>query len=160
MTTGDQARASVLVRVSPPDAFRIFTEEIDQWWRRGRAYRLAGKRGSVMCLEAGVGGRLLESYQLRGETRVVETGTVTVWEPPTRLVFEWRSVTFAEGERTEVEVEFAPSPSGTIVTVTHRGWAAIRDDHPVRHGAATRAFLADLGRWWGALLSSMRGRTV
>lgn len=32
---GDQARATVLVAVSPEVAYRVFTEEIDQWSRRG-----------------------------------------------------------------------------------------------------------------------------
>jgi hypothetical protein len=31
----DQVRVSVLVEVPPADAFRIFVEDIDLWWRRG-----------------------------------------------------------------------------------------------------------------------------
>lgn len=34
-TAGDQARVTVLVAVDPETAFEVFTEEIDQWWRRG-----------------------------------------------------------------------------------------------------------------------------
>ena len=41
-TAGDRARVSVLVRVPPEQAFRVFTEEIDAWWRRGPEYRVAG----------------------------------------------------------------------------------------------------------------------
>jgi len=32
---GDQVRVTVLVAVDPEVAFKVFTEEIDQWWRRG-----------------------------------------------------------------------------------------------------------------------------
>ena len=81
---------------------------------------------------------------------------MTRWEPPSRLVFEWRGVNFAPGERTEVEVLFEPSPSGTLVTVTHRGWAGLRPDHPVRHGQEVTAFIRMMGLWWGDLLTSLR----
>lgn len=153
---GDQARASVRVGLPRELAFRVFTEEIDRWWRRGVAHRVMKGDGSVLCLEGFVGGRLFESFEGARGPRVVQTGTVTAWEPPARFVFEWRAVNFAEGEKTEVEVTFEPTSSGTVVTVTHRGWGAIRADHPVRHGQDVRAFLARLGGWWGGLLTSLR----
>ena len=37
----DRARVSMLVRVPPAVAFRAFTEDVDQWWRGGRKYRVA-----------------------------------------------------------------------------------------------------------------------
>jgi uncharacterized protein YndB with AHSA1/START domain len=153
---GDQARATVLVQVPPDVAFRVFTEEIDQWWRRGLRYRVAGGNRGFIHLEPRLGGRLYESFEDKGTTRVFETGTVTAWDPPSRLTFEWRGVTFAPGERTEVEVQFVPSASGTTVTVTHRGWASLRPDHPVRHGHDVPAFIRMNGLWWGDLLSSLR----
>lgn len=156
---GDQARVTALVRVEPVEAFRIFTQEIDLWWRRGLAYRVAGKRRGVICIEPEVGGRLFELFETcAGVERVIETGKVLAWEPPHRLVLEWRPVNFKPDEVTEVEVEFAPSPSGTQVTVTHRGWSRIRGDHPARHGKEVGPFVADLGRWWGDLLTSLRER--
>jgi len=153
---GDQARATVLVAVPPAVAFQVFTEEIDQWWRRGLKYRVAGGNRGFIHLEPHVGGRLFESFEAKGQTRVFETGMVRVWEPPSRLVFEWRGVNFVPGEKTEVEVQFAPSPSGTTVTVTHRGWASLRPDHPVRHGNEVPAFIRMMGLWWGDLLTSLR----
>jgi uncharacterized protein YndB with AHSA1/START domain len=154
---GDQARVTVLVRVPPSVAFRVFTEEIDKWWRRGLKYRVAGKRRGIIHLEPKLGGRLFESFDTAaGRTKVIETGTVTLWQPPERLVFEWRAVNFAKSERTEVEVCFAPTASGTQVTVTHRGWSKIRGDHPARHGLDVAAFLRSMGLWWGELMASMR----
>lgn len=150
-SAADQVRVAIQVAVAPAVAFRVFTAELDAWWRRGLAYRVApGDRG-VISLEPRVGGRLFESYRVDGVERVVETGTVTAWQPPTRLVFEGRAVNFVPGQRTEVEVTFAPSGRGTLVTVTHRGWDAIPSDHPVRHGRDSAAFLRELGRWWGEL---------
>ncbi|HEY6556730.1 MAG TPA: SRPBCC domain-containing protein [Polyangiaceae bacterium] len=155
-TAQDQARASVLVRVDRERAFRLFTEEIDRWWRRGLKYRVAGKRRGIIALEPRVGGRLFESFDVDGETRVTVSGQVTAWEPPARLMFEWRAVNFAPSESTEVEVRFEPDGESTLVTVTHRGWSKIRPDHPARHGLAPAAFLRMMGMWWADLLSSAR----
>jgi uncharacterized protein YndB with AHSA1/START domain len=160
-TPGDQARASVLVKVEPAAAFHVFTEEIDRWWRRGPKYRVAGKRRGILCLEPGVGGRLYESFDTAGETRVVETGRVTAWEPPARIVFEWRAVNFAPtDDSTEVEVTFEARSGGTLVTVTHRGWSRIRADHPARHGLDVAPFIRMMGLWWGDLLGAMREHTT
>jgi len=156
---GDQARASVLVRVPPSEAFRLFTEEIDSWWRGGLRYRI-GKRRSVVHLEPKLGGRLFESFETSAGVKVKETGRITCFEPPTRLVLEWRAVNFSPDERTEVEVLFEPSPSGTLVSVCHRGWSKIRADHPVRHGQDTAAFLRGIGGWWGDLMTSLRERAA
>jgi uncharacterized protein YndB with AHSA1/START domain len=147
---------SVSVDVPVDLAFRVFTEEIDQWWLHSVRYRVAGKRRGIVHLEPKLGGRLFESFEAREGTRVVETGVVTAWEPPTRLVFEWRAVNFAPAEKTEVEVTFEPSGGGTLLTLVHRGWSAIRPDHPARHGKDAPAFLRMMGFWWGSLLTSLR----
>lgn len=156
---GDQVRVSVLVAVPIEAAFRIFTEEIDQWWLRGPRYRIAGRRRGILHMEPEVGGRLFESVESASGDTAMEAGRVLVWEPPRRLVFEWRARNFAPSEKTEVEVVFAPQPSGTRVTVTHRGWARIRPDHPARHGLDTRAFLRMMALWWGELMTSLREHT-
>lgn len=156
---GDQARASVLVSLPPDEAFRVFTEEIDQWWRRGLKYRVAGKRRGVIHLEPFAGGRLFESFETSPSSRpkVIDTGRVTVWEPPSRLVFEWRAVNFRPADAsTEVEVTFEARTRGTFVTVTHRGWSRVRPDHPARHGLEVAAFIRMMGLWWGELLSALR----
>jgi len=153
--SGDRAIVSISVRVSAPEAFRIFTEEIDQWWRHGRKYRL-GRGRSVLHLEPRLGGRLYESFGEGPRTRIYETGQVLVWEPPARFVLEWRAANVAPEEKTEVEVRFAPSGPSTLVTLEHRGWSNIRADHPARHGEPVPAFVRQLGLWWGDLLSSLR----
>lgn len=153
---GNQATVTVSVAVAPDEAFRIFTQEIDRWWRRGRRFRNApGDRG-IVCLEPGPAGRVFESFDTAGGERVVEIGRTRVWDPPHRLVFEWRNVNFAPDERTEVEVSFKPAAAGTTVTVVHRGWSALRADHPARHGLAVAPFIRMMGLWWGDLLTSLR----
>jgi uncharacterized protein YndB with AHSA1/START domain len=157
--SGDQAVVTVLVKVEQATAFRLFTEEIDRWWRAGRKYRV-GRDRSVVHLEPKLGGRLFEAFDSGDQPRVVQTGTVICWEPPRRLVLEWRAVNFAPEERTEVEVSFTPSSTGTLVRVCHRGWSRIRADHPVRHGQASAEFIRSMGMWWSELLSSLRELTV
>ena len=156
---GDQARVSMLVKVPPSVAFRAFTEEIDQWWGRGRKYRVAGDRRGIIHIEPKLGGRLFESFEAGAESKVIETGHVTAWEPPARLGLEWRSPNFAPGEKTFVEVLFEESASGTLVTVTHSGFAALRPDHPVRHGHDVPTFLRWMGMWWADLLMLFKGHT-
>ena len=156
MSGGDQARVSVAVAVPPGDAFDIFTSEIDRWWRRGRKFRHAGARSGLIRLEPQVGGRLFESFDGERGEHVIEVGRVRVWDPPLRLVFSWRNVNFAPNEETEVEVEFKATAGGTLVTVTHRGWAALRADHPARHGLVGAAFARMIGLWWGEQMASLR----
>ncbi|HEY5934846.1 MAG TPA: SRPBCC domain-containing protein [Kofleriaceae bacterium] len=151
----DKVRVTTFVRVTVEDAFAVFTEEIDRWWRRGPAYRVSGRDPGTLHLEPRLGGRIFEQYGAEGSA-LHEAGTITIWEPPRHLAFEWRSVTFVPGESTTVELWFEPSGEGTRVTLEHRGWTAIREDHPVRHGNPTGAFLRDLGMWWGGLLTSLR----
>ena len=159
MTTpaGNQARVTVGVAVPPAVAFEVFTQEIDLWWRRGPQFRRVGGERALIAIEGREGGRVFESAGAGMPAQ--EIGRVLAWQPPSRLVFEWRGGNFAPGERTEVEVRFEAAPGdGTTVTVTHRGWAAIRADHPVRHGQDVPAFIGGMGRWWGGLLSSYRLR--
>jgi hypothetical protein len=154
---GDEARATVFVAVRPNDAFRIFTEEIDHWWRQGVRFRNAGPKRGLIRIEPGVNGRVFESFEGPDQQPVViEIGRVTLWEPPEHLSIEWRNANFSPTEKTEVDVTFRALRDGCEVRVIHRGWAAIRPDHPVRHGGDARQTLRLIGSWWGQLLSSFR----
>jgi uncharacterized protein YndB with AHSA1/START domain len=153
---GDRARVVVHVAVDQREAFRIFTEDIDRWWRRGQRYRVAGTRPGVVRLEPGVGGRLVESFHEGDVVHIHEAGRIIAWEPPRRLALAWRGANFGPDEVTEIEVRFEARPRGTEVTLTHRGWSHIRPDHPARHGLAVPGFIRMLGLWWGEQLSSLR----
>jgi uncharacterized protein YndB with AHSA1/START domain len=150
---GDRIKVSVFVAVPPAAAFAAFTEQIDQWWRRGPAYRIAGRSPGAMHLEPRLGGRIFETYSDGDERH--EVGAITAWQPPDHFAFTWRSITFTRGETTQVEVTFRPRRGGTDVALEHSGWTAIPDDHPVRHGQVGSAFLGGIGRWWADLLTSL-----
>jgi len=153
---GDVASVSVFVRVAQDDAFDVFTREIDQWWRQGVKFRIAGRRRGQLFFECALGGRLFETFEASSGSRTIEVGKVTRWEPPASFELEWRGVNFAPDEKTFVEVTFQPSGEGTLVTVRHRGWSALRDDHPARHGLVGPAFSRMIGMWWADLMTSLR----
>lgn len=153
---GDVASATVYVAVRPDAAFEVFTQEIDLWWRHGRKFRIGGRRPGQISIEAQLGGRLFETFERNGSTRTFDVGKVIVWEPPNSLCLEWRGVNFKPDERTLVDVTFVASGDGTLVTVRHRGWAALRDDHPARHGLLGPDFSRMIGLWWAELLTSLR----
>jgi uncharacterized protein YndB with AHSA1/START domain len=154
--TGDCARISVAVAVPPARAFEIFTEDIDRWWRRGPKYRQSESHRGLLRIEPGVGGRLFESFERGGSPHVVEVGLIRVWQPPKRVNFTWRNANFAADEATEVDIEFAPTASGTLITVTHSGLSGLRHDHPARHGLQSAEFSRMIGLWWGEQMSSLR----
>lgn len=109
--TDDAVTVHVDVSVAPAVAFRIFTEEIDQWWVRGPANFYDGAHAHGMRFEPGVGGRLL---QVNAGAEDRELGRITAWEPSERLAYE-------TGDGAAVEVRFEPADSGTRVVVEQRG---------------------------------------
>ena len=153
MSSAETARVTTFVAVSPDDAFEVFTDEIDIWWRRGPRFRNFAREDAELGFERDAGGRRLVERQAG---KVFEIGRVRVWEPGRRLVFEWRLSNFAPGEVTEVEVRFEASGDGTRVTLEHRGWDALRGDHPARHGLHERAFGAMIGGYWADLVKVYR----
>lgn len=158
MSEETRVRAQTIVPLPPDEAFALFTEEVDTWWRHGPRFRPAidGKEG-VMRLEPGVGGRLLEVYDA-GE--VFELGRIQVFEPGKHLVFWMGGRDFAPDEWTEVEVRFDAVRRGTQVSIEHRGFDALGRDHGVWHGQDVGAFVGAMGLWWGDLLVGLRAAGV
>ncbi|MDB4986852.1 MAG: hypothetical protein JWN04_2030 [Myxococcaceae bacterium] len=153
---GDVATVTVFVAVSPHDAFVVFTEEIELWWKQGMKFRSGGKRAGQIALECKLGGRLFETFESKGSMHTFDVGKVLAWDPPRTLCLEWRGINFKPEEKTFVDVTFLASGEGTLVTVRHRGWADLRDDHPARHGLHGADFARMIGLWWGELMTSLR----
>lgn len=143
-------RASTVVSLSPDEAFALFTDEVDTWWKQGPRYRVArdGREGQLR-FEPGVGGRLLETY---AEGDAFELGRIEVWEPGMRLTFLMGGNDFAAEEWTTVDIRFDRTDRGTEVTLTHTGFDALGRDHGVWHGEGPEAFVGFMGLWWGDLL--------
>lgn len=143
----DAVTVERVVAVDPARAFAAFTDEIDGWWRRGSRFRWL-TRGGALAFE---GGQLVE----RCDKDAFVVGAVLAWEPPHRLVFEWRAPTFVGDEVTEVEIRFVAEAGRTRVLLEHRGWSRIRRDHPARGGTKeTPAFQGLFGLYWADLLGA------
>jgi hypothetical protein len=109
----DSVHASIDVAFDPITAFKIYTEEIDAWWQRGRKNFYDWKRAIGMRFEPGVGGRYLEIYDdATGDA--LEIGRITLWEPGRRFVYR------SSLDDTEVDVRFEPIPGGTKVVLEQR----------------------------------------
>jgi uncharacterized protein YndB with AHSA1/START domain len=156
---GDRVSVSVHVDAPPAIAFEVFTAEIDLWWRHGMKFRIGGRAHSVLHLEPRLGGRMFEAIEA-GTPQVVQTGTVTAWDPPHGLEIEWRGVNFAPGEKTTISVRFMPRAQGTEVILVHSGFASLPPDHPVRHGQPVDAFVRHMAMWWSDQLTSLRMRVA
>lgn len=122
MSSMDSVTVKTFLAIDQITAFKRFTEEIDTWWKRGPKFRYDPTRNSVIRFERGVGGRLVEIYN---DDDYFLIGEVLVWEPGSRLVFDWRAPSFEASQVTEVEVRFVPAPGGTQVTLEHRGWDSL-----------------------------------
>lgn len=147
MSRPDSAIATVDVAVDPDTAFRIFTEEIGRWWKPGPLNWNNSERAVGVRIEPGVGGRWIELLDAAtGEG--VECGRITVWEPGTRLVFEYRDEGH-EIDGTEVEIRFEEIHGGTRVTLEHRGWDAVPPNVAARRRNLKRWGWANVLNWYG-----------
>jgi len=125
---------SVEVPVTPAQAFELWTDGINRWWRKGTYYWNDRHRARGLRFEPYPGGRFIEVYdETTGEG--LEIGRISVWEPGRRLVYSWREAGWRPEEKTEVEVVFEPTAAGgTRVTVTHSGWETVSDSARRREG--------------------------
>lgn len=153
MIVHDRVRVTAVIPGSPERVFRLFTEDVDRWWRRGPRFRF-GRRDGTLRFEGGVGGRLVEDFG--PEEPPFEVGVVEAWEPGVLLRFGYRARSFAPGESTWVQVSFEAHPGGTRVVLVHGGWDGFAAEHPVRHRLDPSSFDAMIGLMWADQMGSLR----
>jgi uncharacterized protein YndB with AHSA1/START domain len=116
-------RKSIVVQVSPEQAFRVFTEGLASWWPF-KGHSIFGENVDTVVIEGRVGGRWYERSK-SGEEALV--GTLTAWEPPDRFAVDWHP---GRGEETaqQLEIRFLPEgEAATRVEVVHTGWDRLAD---------------------------------
>jgi len=145
------------IRAAPDRVFDAFTREIGLWWKPNMLFNFTPRSPGVLAFEPGVGGRLTETLP---NGKVFEIGRIRVWERPTRLVFGWRQATFTPEQGTEVEVSFLQIGDETRVTVEHRGWDTVPQEHVARHHFPDALFLRRHAEWWQALLAAMKAHAA
>lgn len=147
---------SMVVDVSPRQAFAVFTEQIDLWWLRGPEHRFrAPYDDGMLRFTPGVGGTLTEHYP---DGTAFTIGEVLTWQPGECLRLSWRLPNFTAAQYTEVTVRFSAEQDRTRVSVEHRGFASLPPEHPARHGQQGRALALARGRLWAEALTSLRDR--
>ncbi|MFM0596479.1 SRPBCC family protein [Paraburkholderia dilworthii] len=153
-----RVQVSLRVAASPSRAFDVFTREIGRWWRPNGLFQFTPQGAGVLSFEPAEEGsdghgRLVETQP---DGSVFEVGRVTAWERGERLAFGWRQASFSAAQHTHVEVRFEAVGDETRVTVEHRGWDTVPQDHVARHHFPDRVFLLRHGEWWQALLAALR----
>lgn len=149
--TKDAIRQTITVPATPELAFRVFAEQFGLWWPR--EYSIGKAEMSDFVIEPRVGGRW---YEVGVDGSECDTGRVTAYEPPDRLVLAWHldgSWQFDPdpAHASEVEVRFIADGDGTRVELEHR--------HFERHGdgaPAVRAAVASTGGWGHCLAAYVR----
>ena len=151
------------VKASPERAFEVFTQEVGLWWRPNPMFQFTPRSPGVLSFEPDLEGGFPEGrfVETLPNGKVFEIGKVRAWEPPAsggpgRLVFGWRQAAFHPDQDTEVEVKFEPVGEETRVTVEHRGWDTVPQEHVARHKMPDQLFLRRHGEWWQELLNAMR----
>ena len=152
---------SIRVPCSPGQAFAIFTRDIEDWWADSPLFRFTPRSPGILAFEPpdaeGQNGRLIERLP---NGKAFEIGPVRVWQPGERLVVGWRQATFGPDHATEVEVRFDPVDGETRVTVEHRGWDSVPQDHVARHGFPLQLSHQKQGEQWRAGLQRLKTRAA
>lgn len=143
---------SLRIAASPQTVFDAFTQDIAAWWRPNGLFEITPRGDGQLSFENQE--RLITTL---ANGKVFEIGRVTAWAPPERLAFTWRQASFAPDLITAVEVRFEPVDAETRVTVTHRGWDAIPQEHVARHGFPLTATQMRLAEHWRGLLGALAG---
>jgi uncharacterized protein YndB with AHSA1/START domain len=146
---------SLRVKATPAEAFDVFVNEIGAWWRPNELFQLTPRGDGELRFEPGEGGRLVATLS---NGKMFEIGRITAWAPGEKLAFSWRQATFAPEQSTQVEVRFEPVGDDTRVTVEHRGWDTIPQEHVARHRFPLGVFQVRQGEHWRVLLASMNQR--
>ena len=80
-------RKSIHVNRPVERTFRLFTEAIGKWWPLKEGFSFGGSRADAIFIEGRQGGRFFERFT---DGEEFDVGVVTVYAPPTRIVFTWK----------------------------------------------------------------------
>jgi uncharacterized protein YndB with AHSA1/START domain len=148
---------SLRVKATPQETFDVFTQEIALWWRPNPLFQFTPDGDGVLRFELGDEARLVADLP---NGTAFEIGRISAWVPGERLAFSWRQATFSPEQTTHVEVRFEPVGDETRVTVEHRGWGRIPQEHAARHGFPLAPFQMRQAEHWRALLAALAAQTA
>lgn len=133
-------RESITVPTGQQRAFEVFTEQLGMWWPR--EYSIGPVEMADFVVERWPGGRW---YEVGVDGTECETGLITAYEPPDRLILAWHldgswRYDPDPAHASEVEIRFVAQGSDrTRVDVEHRHFERHGDSaHAVREAVASR----------------------
>ncbi|PRY25296.1 activator of Hsp90 ATPase-like protein [Aliiruegeria haliotis] len=123
-------------------AFRLFAEELGDWWplESHSLSALEGKLPLSVRAEPRLGGRIVE---IRHDAAEAEWGTFTAWDPVRRIAFDWY-VGRERAQATQVEVTFSQRGDETVLGLVHSGFENL--------GPGAEASLANYDEGWDLVL--------
>jgi uncharacterized protein YndB with AHSA1/START domain len=139
-TALEPVRKQISVDCDVETAFRTFTEDIATWWPV-EGHSITGE-GTTAVFEQRAGGRM---YERAPDGQEHDWASILVYEPPHRVVLEWKVNSAAPP--TEVEVRFSPDGDGTRVELEHRGWEQYATGGTDERGSYDTGWSHVLGRF-------------
>jgi uncharacterized protein YndB with AHSA1/START domain len=127
---------TITVAATQERAFQVFTEQLGSWWPK--EYHIGETDMADFVLEPMDGGRW---YEVGVDGTECETGRVTAYEPPDRVVLAWHlngswRYDPDPAHASEVEVRFiAESDGRTRVELEHRNFERHLQDADAVHGS-------------------------
>jgi uncharacterized protein YndB with AHSA1/START domain len=143
--TIEAIRREIVVETGQQRAFELFTADMTSWWPP--AHHIGSAPIEEIVIEPRSGGRWYTRHTDGTETN---TGFVTAWEPPARLVVTWQigaDWKYHPALVTTLEVRFDPEgESRTRVRLEHRDLDAFGAD-----ATAMRGTFDEPGAWTATL---------
>jgi uncharacterized protein YndB with AHSA1/START domain len=135
---------SVRVKAPVAHAFDVFTKGLPRWWPCNHG--IGPKPVKTVLIETRLGGRWIEISADGTETPV---GTITLWEPPHRLVLLWQVNAQWKPDlsmKSEVDIRFTAAGTGeTLVELVHHKFETMGDE-------AGKSMRRDVDGGWPGLL--------
>ena len=122
----DPITKTLTVPLSPERAFKLFTEEMSDWWPLDSHSLSAqdGEPATAVTMTPEKGGDVTET---KPDGSTAKWGTVTEWQPGRAFGMTWH-VGRPETQASHVRVSFDVVADGTLVTLVHDNWQALGDE--------------------------------
>lgn len=146
MSLPEPVRLARQLRLTPEQAFALFTTGMQRWWPMA-SHSCSGDGAATLAFEPRLGGDVTEIAP--GGARHV-WGRVTDWDPPHRFAMSWHPGR-DPSEATRLEVCFVAIDGGCELRLCHDGWGA-------RGGDAAR-MRDSYAKGWPAVLDGLAAST-